>query len=59
MYTIIESEKVGKVWRDTVLYSGDNPQAYHSTLHFETKCYHSIRTIRKDGKVTSILTVNN
>lgn len=57
MYKVIEREKVGKVWRDTVLYSGDSEKEAQSVAHFELQQYHLRKDERKGSQLTIILKV--
>lgn len=59
MAIVIEVEKVGKLKRETVLYSSDNEQKVQTIAHFETQAYHRRNDVRKDGKLVITLTVDS
>lgn len=57
MYKVVEREKVGNVWRDTVLYSGDSEKEAQRVAHFELQQYHLRKDERKGSQLTIILKV--
>ena len=59
MVTVIEVEKVGKVLRQTVLYSGESEQRAQAVAHFETQAYHRRKDERKGSELTITLTVDS
>ena len=59
MAIVIEVEKVGKLRRQTVLYSGESEQRAQSIAHFETQEYHRRKDVRKDGELVITLSVDS
>lgn len=59
MVKVLEIEKIGKRFRQTVLYSGENEQMAQTVAHFETQSYHRRKDERKDGELTITLTVDS
>lgn len=59
MYTILESEKIGKTWRNRILYSGTDKRAAEFCLYQNTRQYHILK-MKKDGdNVTHTLKVTS